>query len=216
MINVANLIDGHDQYGLWHGTRADVSNGLVVGTDAVGDAAKIISGIWDVICKSKDTSSENLHPDDVTKYFFQPKSLDRAVSIGNSIRFMRKDFHYSVIAFAFNTFAAHGYAREGSELANAILALIDSALLEYPSEFRDTAMINSIHVAQDTASRLLSSKGKILKLVKIPEKGFFCTPNQLDQPVGYLSRAPFPERISFTELFFTEGIPIDHFIIQEI
>lgn len=216
MIQITDLITANGQHGLWHGTRADLKDGLIIGSDAVGDAQNIIKIIWEAICESTDAKLEDLHSEDVMKFFSHQLSKDRAVSLGNSIRFLRKDFNYSVIAFAFDSFSAEGYAREGSELANAILSLIDSALLEYPNIFQNQSILEKIKSARKTASQLLSSKGKILRLVKMPARGYFCSPSKLDHEVKYLSREPFPERIIFTELFFTESIPLDHFIIREI
>jgi hypothetical protein len=216
MIHIADLVAGHNQYGLWHGTRAEVKDGLVLGSNALGNAKEVIACIWEVICRSTGNNLEDVRSDDVTKFFLHPDSLRRAVSIGNTIRFLRKDFNYSVIAFSFNRFAADGYAREGSELANAILALIDSALLEYPDAFETPLLREKIQQAHQTAGRLISSTGKILKLVRIPEHGYFCTPDRPDQVADQLAHHLFPERLICTELFFIGSIPLDHFIIQEI
>ena len=216
MITIEDVVLGRSEYSLWHGTRADFGEKIILGADALGSAKDIIRDVWSVICKSSNVSLEEIQSDDVMNYFSQPDSKGRATHIGNSIRFLNKNFTYSVIAFAFNRFTARGFAEEGSELANAILALTESALLEYPHEFNNELLLEKIREAQKAATKIASGKGKILRLKKIPTHGFFCSPDNLDKEVNFLSREPFPERILFSELFFTESIPLDYFDIEEI
>jgi hypothetical protein len=219
MTTIAELVDGHETYALWHGTRADIRDGLVVGADAVGAARDVIARVWDVICTATDRQREDLQAYDVEVYFRHPVSLDRAVDIGNSIRFLRGDFHYSVIAFAFDAFSARGYAQQGSELGNAILALTEAALREYPQAFQDGALLEDIHTAQTAAKHLLAAEGTVLKLVRMPVDGFFCAPGHLDEAMTAetdLAHHIFPERLNYTELFFRGTIPLDHFEVHHI
>lgn len=216
MITVEDLVAGHDGYGLWHGTKASIETGLAAGTDAIGEAKDIMRIVWEKISEAKGKNLSEIYSTDVEEYFSDPTSLSRAIEIGNSIRYLRGNFNYSVIAFALDKFTARGYAESGSELANAILAVGESALLEYADVFQDEPILEMIQRALASASNLISNKGKLLKLVQMPADGFFCSPSSPAQEVRFLSCPPFEDRIIYSELFFKGNIPLDHFMVDEI
>lgn len=214
MIKLSELLGAHPSYGLWHGTRAVVSNGLDPGTSAVGEATEAIRIIWQRIAAEKQMLISDIESYEVMDFFDGPDALRHAVALGNSIRYLKGDFDYAVVAFAFDKFSARGYAEQGSELANAMTALIRSALQNYAQFFQDVEARNNIEHAQQTAQRLLSGEPKVMRLVKLPANGFFWSHGRPDVPVSVLSRPPFADRIAYSELFFSGHIPLDHFEIE--
>jgi len=214
-ITISDLINGHAEYGLWHGTRAVLHDRVDLGTNALGDAQHIIKAIWGFVSESRGCNLSEIHSEDATNFFNHPNSKRNAIAIGNSIRYLRQDFEYSVIAFAFTRFAANGYATDGSELANAILALTEAFLLEYKNDGLDSLFLGKINHARDVSERIIFGDGSILKLIKMPENGMFFVPGNFNEKINILSSPPFLERIMFTELFFNNSIPLDHFSIEK-
>lgn len=217
MIEIADLIKGHPDYGLWHGTKAKISGSLSPGDEIVGKAKEAIHQIWETISAERQQPVDQIYSENVLDFFpGSAHAYKNAVALGNSIRYLRGEFDYSGVAFGFNKFTARGYAAEGSELANAIMALVRSCHEIAPKLFESQNLRIATQTATAIAEELTSGTGKIMKLIKLPESGFFWAPGHPNIKVTTLSRVPFEDKIFYSELFFSEKIPIDHFEIEDI
>ncbi len=217
MIEIIDLVEGHPEYAFWHGTRAKISGSLKPGIEVVGQAKEVIHSIWEGICADCQCSIDELSSDDVMYYLRDSVDAnERAVALGNSIRYLKGEFDYTGVAFCFNKYTARGYSEEGSELANAIVALMECCSQSTPKLFASEKIQYAAARANEITRELLSGPGKVMKLIKIPAHGYFWAPGHPDVRVNNLTRAPFEDWIIYSELFFSEEIPIDHFQIEAV
>lgn len=208
-ITIESLLMPDPIYGLWHGTRAEVKGGLQAGETVLRNPKPLIDKIWQLLCSEKGIALEKLYSEDVSHFFTTKSSLDRAVDIGNSIRYIKNQFEYDVTAFATTKFAAKAFAESGSELASAIIALVDASRLEYDNRF-DAALPGELQTEIEqfytAAKTLLSGPPRLYRLVRIPPAGQFFLPGYPEEsitafPIPYDGYSPPPE------VFFRGEIP---------
>lgn len=218
MIEIADLIAGHSSYGLWHGTKAKITGSLSPGVEIVGKAKDVIHQIWESICAERQLLIDQIYPENVLDFFCDSTyAAKHEVALANTIRYLRGNFDYSGVSFGFSKHDASHYAKEGSELANAITALIGSCRRTMPTLFENRNLQIAAETATAITEELTSGTSKIMRLTKLPENGFFWAPGRPGISVTSLSKTPpFEVHLIYSQLFFSESIPIDHFVIEEI
>ncbi len=218
MIKIQDLIDGHPDFALWHGTKSNITGSLKSGDEIIGKAKESIRNIWGKIAEERNILISEIRSENAPEFFSGPIADNNAVDLGNTIRYLNKDFDYSGIAFALWKTAALECAKNGSELANGIISLIEASRESYPKFFDNQSIKAELKSALSIANGLTAGTGKVLRLIKLPRNGFFWDPRDNSKSkVNVLSRMPFEnDIISYSELFFSESIPLDHFEIEEV